>query len=66
MADLERLIDKAIANVTVEDWRKCIRHFEGFQNEDYKIECPRDWAMVIRVMEESSEDSESSSNCRVL
>jgi hypothetical protein len=42
LADVERLMSDVIDRVTVEDWKKCVRHAKRLQEDDFVKECSRD------------------------
>lgn len=60
--DVERLLNEALDNVTIEDWASRVRHAEKLQNEDFERECGRANFMesVTINLEESDDDSTDS------
>lgn len=36
IADVEKLVDEAISNVSIENWQKCVEHAELLQDEDLR------------------------------
>ena len=61
--DVRVLLEEALDNVTIEDWKKCVAHSERLQEEDFMKEIGRDESierLVINLESDSSEvDSDS-------
>lgn len=57
--DVRKLLHEALLNVTVDDWKKCVKHAEKLQEEDFAKSGIRDEAME-RIVINLQEDSESS------
>lgn len=60
MADVEKLTEEALSNVTKEDWAKCVRHAENLQVADYDKQCARDVLIepIVINLGDSSDDSD--------
>lgn len=64
IADVRKLLLEAIAKVTVEDWKKCVKHSETLQEEDFHKEVIREdiiEPIIINLQDDSdcSSDSEN-------
>ncbi|XP_050063312.1 uncharacterized protein LOC114123868 [Aphis gossypii] len=58
MVDIERLTHEALDAVTIDDWKKCVRHAEQIQDEDNKKEIMRDTMMERIIMTILPDDSD--------
>ncbi|KAL4149730.1 hypothetical protein QTP88_003606 [Uroleucon formosanum] len=58
MVDIERLIHEALDAVTVDDWKKCVRHAEEIQIEDNKKEIMRDTMIEPIILTILPDDSD--------
>ena len=58
MIDIERLTHEALDAVTVDDWKKCVRHAEEFQIEDNKKEIMRDTMIEPIILTILPDDSD--------
>ncbi|GBN61065.1 hypothetical protein AVEN_26428-1 [Araneus ventricosus] len=57
--DVRKLLDEALLNVTVDDWKKCIKHADKLQEEDFAESGTIDDA-IERIVIKLQDDSESS------
>lgn len=65
ISDVRRLLDEALDKATIDDWKKCVRHAEKLQEEDYRKECIRDVTtqnVIINLESDSSDDDFSASS----
>lgn len=62
MVEIERLTNEALDTVTINDWKKSVRHAEDIQNEDNKKEIMRDRILEPIVSTILSDDSDWSDN----
>ncbi|KAE9524162.1 hypothetical protein AGLY_015407 [Aphis glycines] len=58
MDDIERLTHEALDAVTIDDWKKCVRHAEAIQDEDNKKEIMRNYMMEPIFMNILLDDSD--------
>lgn len=61
MVDIERLTHEALDAVTIDDWKKCVRHAEEIQIEDDKKEIMRDTMIepiIITILPDDSDWSD--------
>ncbi|KAL4082879.1 hypothetical protein QTP88_029533 [Uroleucon formosanum] len=58
MVDIERLTHEALDAVTVDDWKKCVRHAEEIQIEDIKKEIMRDTMIEPIILTILPDDSD--------
>jgi hypothetical protein len=59
LADVERLMSDAIDRVTVEDWKRCVRHAERLRENDFVKECSRDSIIEPIVINLRDSDTEN-------
>lgn len=58
--DVKKLLEDAINSVTIDDWRKCVRHAENLQEEDFHKEGLRDdhlQRIVVNLREDESDET---------
>lgn len=58
--DVRKLLEEALLNVTVDDWKKCVKHAEELQEDDFVKSGIRDDAterIVINLQDDSQESS---------
>jgi len=61
IADVEKLVNEVIDSVTVEDWKRCVKHCEELQESDFIKEGLRDEILepiIITINPDETSDSE--------
>lgn len=59
MVDVEKIMNDAIDNVTIEDWQKCVRHAEALQNDDLEKAHLADTRRLVINLRDDDNDSDS-------
>lgn len=58
MVDIEKLTHEALESVTQHDWKKCVRHAESLQDQDYEKEILRDSVLEPIILNLLPDDSD--------
>lgn len=59
IADVEKLTNKAIQNVTVENWKNCVKHAETIQKQDMENEIAREVQIEPIILTINPDDDDS-------
>lgn len=61
IADVEKLVNEVVDSVTVDDWKRCVKHCEQLQESDYIKQELRDEILepiIITINPDETSDSE--------
>lgn len=60
MVDIEKITHEAINNVTIENWKSCVKHAEELQEDDFRKEIVRDDVQPLIIYFGDDESSSAS------